>query len=52
VNDASAAPLMADFHTTLRAGAGFGEALRAARARSAGDPVALATALAFLALGG
>jgi hypothetical protein len=39
VNDASTAPLMADFHTTLRAGAGFGEALRAA-------------ALAFLALGG
>jgi tetratricopeptide (TPR) repeat protein len=51
VNDAAAAPLMVEFHARLRTGAGFPEALRDARVRYAGDPVAVATGLAFVALG-
>jgi CHAT domain-containing protein len=51
VNDASAAPIMTDFHTALRAGRSFAEALLHARDRAAGEPVALATAYAFVALG-
>ncbi|RSM42780.1 CHAT domain-containing protein [Actinoplanes sp. ATCC 53533] len=52
VNDASAAPLMADFHAALGSGQPFADALLHARSRAAGEPVALATALAFIALGG
>jgi len=52
VNDASAAPLMADFHAALGSGPTFADALLHARTRAAGEPVALATALAFIALGG
>lgn len=52
VNDASAAPLMADFHAALGSGLAFPDALLHARGRAAGEPVALATALAFIALGG
>ncbi|GIE94508.1 CHAT domain-containing protein [Paractinoplanes rishiriensis] len=55
VNDAAAAPLMAEVHDALRAGASFGSALASARrtacAAEQGEPVAAATALAFVALG-
>ncbi|HEV7713384.1 MAG TPA: CHAT domain-containing protein [Asanoa sp.] len=51
VNDAAAAPLMAAFHDGLRAGAGFADALLAARGGGSGDVVATATALSFVALG-
>jgi CHAT domain-containing protein len=51
VHDASTAPLMVAFHERLRAGASFGEALLATRAAAGDDPVAVATALSFLALG-
>ncbi|MEU7871475.1 CHAT domain-containing protein [Dactylosporangium sp. NPDC049140] len=51
VNDAATAPFMAQVHAGLRAGAAGGEALADARAGTDGGPVALATALAFVALG-
>jgi tetratricopeptide (TPR) repeat protein len=51
VNDAAAGPLMVAFHAGLRAGAAFPEALRDARASMSGDPVDVATGLAFVALG-
>ncbi|MDX6279677.1 MAG: hypothetical protein QOH03_748, partial [Kribbellaceae bacterium] len=51
VNDAATAGLMVDFHEHLRGGASFGTALRAVRASIADDPVMLATALSFVALG-
>jgi CHAT domain-containing protein len=51
VNDVVTGALMADFHTGLRSGAGFAEALRDARTSRVDDPVALATALSFVALG-
>ncbi|MGC5020789.1 CHAT domain-containing protein [Micromonospora sp. DT47] len=51
VNDAVTAPLMVDFHERLRAGRSFGAALHAVRESVAGDPVAMATALSFVALG-
>jgi CHAT domain-containing protein len=51
VHDGAAAPLMVDFHERLRAGASFAEALLAVRTAGGGDPVAVATALSFLALG-
>jgi len=51
VNDAATVPLMVDVHAGLRSGAAFGDALARARAGTGGDPVALATALAFVALG-
>ncbi|GAA3282864.1 CHAT domain-containing protein [Dactylosporangium vinaceum] len=51
VNDAATGPLMVDLHAGLRSGATFGAALAHVRARAAGDPVALATAMAFVALG-
>ncbi|SCL29425.1 Tetratricopeptide repeat-containing protein [Micromonospora rhizosphaerae] len=51
VNDAAAAPLMVDFHDRLRAGRSFGDALHGVRECVAGDPVAVATALSFVALG-
>jgi CHAT domain-containing protein len=53
VNDAATAPLMADFHECLRAGSSFGAALRGMReiADGTADPVMVATALSFVALG-
>jgi CHAT domain-containing protein len=51
VNDAATAALMVRVHARLRAGAAGGEALAGARAGADGDPVAQATALAFVALG-
>ncbi|MDQ7909300.1 CHAT domain-containing protein [Phytohabitans sp. ZYX-F-186] len=51
VHDGATAPLMVAFHERLRAGASFAEALLAVRSAGEGDPVAVATALSFLALG-
>ena len=53
VNDAATGTLMAAFHTRLRAGDPFGAALHAARvaADATADPLAMATAGSFLALG-
>ncbi|GIF72419.1 CHAT domain-containing protein [Asanoa siamensis] len=51
VNDEVTAPLMVDVHAGLRRGAPFGAALAAARSRTGADPVAVATASAFIALG-
>ena len=51
VHDGATAPLMVSFHERLRAGASFAEALLAVRAGTGDDPVAVATALSFLALG-
>jgi hypothetical protein len=53
VNDEATAPLMTTFHAALRAGASFGAALREVRAAAdaIGDPVTVATAGSFVALG-
>ncbi|MEV7624857.1 CHAT domain-containing tetratricopeptide repeat protein [Actinoplanes sp. NPDC089786] len=53
VNDAVTSALMAEFHERLRAGQGFGAALRDVRqaAAGAGDVIALATAWSFVSLG-
>lgn len=53
VNDAATVPLMLTVHERLRAGASFPQALLAARTAAAdsSDPLAVATAAAFLALG-
>jgi CHAT domain-containing protein len=51
VNDAATVPFMTDFHAALRHGAVFAEALLGARTRASGDPVAAATAAAFVVLG-
>jgi CHAT domain-containing protein len=51
VNDVATAPLMVDVHARLRSGAEFGEALAHARMRTDDDPTAVATSLAFVALG-
>jgi CHAT domain-containing protein len=53
VNDTATGPVMAAFHARLRAGEQFGAALYAVRqaADATADPVAMATAGAFLALG-
>ena len=51
VNDAATAPLMVGVHERLRAGAGFAQALLAARTAGADDPAGTATGLAFVALG-
>jgi CHAT domain-containing protein len=51
VNDAATVPLMAAFHDQIREGATFADALLAARLVTADDPVAVATALSFVALG-
>jgi tetratricopeptide (TPR) repeat protein len=53
VNDAATAPVMVGFHERLLAGHTFGAALHGARmaAEADGDPVAVATALSFVALG-
>ncbi len=51
VNDAATVPLMRALHTSLGAGATMAESLAAARARLSADPVDLATAWSFVALG-
>jgi hypothetical protein len=53
VNDAATAPLMVLFHKRLREGLSFAQSLNAVRqaADADGDPVAVATALSFMALG-
>ncbi|WP_405071512.1 CHAT domain-containing protein [Kribbella sp. NBC_01510] len=51
VNDITTASLMVDFHRRLRDRASFGTALQEARAGVDDDPVAVATALSFVALG-
>jgi CHAT domain-containing protein len=51
VNDAATVSFMVAFHDAVRAGSSFADALLAARARAADDPVAVATALSFVALG-
>lgn len=51
VNDIAAVPLMLALHRGLHHGASLAEALRDARRGSGPDPVALATAWSFIALG-
>jgi len=51
VDDAATVEVMVVLHAALRAGAGLGEALLAARTSAAGDPVLAATAASFTALG-
>ena len=51
VNDTSTAALMVGFHQRLRDRASFGVALHEARTGVGDDPVAVATALSFVALG-
>jgi tetratricopeptide (TPR) repeat protein len=53
VNDQVTASIMGSLHGCVADGAGFPDALRLARARAAesGDPVTLATACSFIALG-
>ena len=51
VNDGATVPFMVGFHNQVQAGASFAEALLAAQQRAADDPVAVATALSFVALG-
>jgi len=51
VNDVATAPVMVAFHNHLRAGLPFDEALLAVRTAANQDPVEVATALSFVALG-
>jgi hypothetical protein len=53
VNDQVTPAVMGSLHRCVADGAGFPHALRLARARAAesGDPVELATACSFIALG-
>jgi tetratricopeptide (TPR) repeat protein len=51
VNDPATVPLMTALHDELRAGAGLAAALTRARQAMSDDPVAQATAYAFIALG-
>jgi tetratricopeptide (TPR) repeat protein len=51
VNDAATVPVMVGFHERVLAGGSFADALVAARIRATDDPVAVATALSFVALG-
>ena len=51
VNDAATATLMVDFHRRLHGRATFGVALQEIRTGVQDDPVAVATALSFVALG-
>ena len=51
VNDPAAVPLMLALHAALQAGATLPEALLAARQTANGDPLAVATALSFVAFG-
>jgi hypothetical protein len=52
VNDSATMPLMLELHGGLRCGRTLGESLRDARRQAGRDPVQIATALSFLALGG
>ena len=53
VNDVATGPVMAEFHARLLAGEPFGAALCGARAAAdaTADPVAIATAVSFIAVG-
>jgi CHAT domain-containing protein len=51
VNDAATVPLMRALHLALRTGTTMAESLAIARVKASGDPVALATAWSFVALG-
>ena len=51
VNDAATVEVMVSLHAGLRAGAGLGESMRAAREAAADDHVLAATAASFAALG-
>jgi tetratricopeptide (TPR) repeat protein len=51
VNDAATVAFMVAFHDGLRAGSSFADALKVAQGRAGDDPVAVATALSFVALG-
>jgi CHAT domain-containing protein len=51
VNDAATVAFMVAFHDQIRAGSAFADALLAAQRRVDEDPVAVATALSFVALG-
>ena len=51
VNDAATVEVMVSLHAGLRAGAGLGESMRAARETAADDHVLAATAASFAALG-
>jgi len=51
VNDAATVPLMVGLHDELRAGRSLAEALNAARRGLPDDPVLLATAWSFIAIG-
>lgn len=51
VDDAATVEVMVALHAALRRGAGLGEALHAARAAAASDPVLAATAASFTAMG-
>jgi hypothetical protein len=52
VNDRAMTPVMADFHGELRRAGSFAAALHAVRASAGDDPIRVATALSFVALGG
>jgi tetratricopeptide (TPR) repeat protein len=51
VNDAATVAFMVAFHDQIRTGSAFADALLAAQRRVDEDPVAVATALSFVALG-
>ncbi|MFC0221419.1 CHAT domain-containing protein [Nocardioides zeicaulis] len=51
VDDSATVEVMVALHAALRRGAGLGEALHAARAAAASDPVLAATAASFTAMG-
>ena len=52
VNDAASVSFMTAFHERLHDGSSFADALLAARTQVTSDPVAVATAYAYIALGG
>jgi hypothetical protein len=51
VNDAAAVPLMIAVHSHLQAGQSLAEAFASARTETDDDPVSVATASSFVALG-
>ena len=51
VNDQVTPSIMESLHRAVAAGAGFPDALRLAQAAVADDPIRLATACSFIALG-
>jgi CHAT domain-containing protein len=51
VNDSATAPLMCALHAALRTGATLAESLATARKNAEGEPIDLATAWSFVALG-